>query len=168
MMHRSILLHGMAGIFFLSHTLATAETTSRTDTSSKIPIYRCVPQFPLEYSSEDNPDDITDLQLTIWEDKSDIVAGRPQVRLKGTFKDHSGQENSFSMALVGIPEFLGTNMFHAYFIGAPKPKQFSLTSGFSMSGASRAYVRIDRPIGPKIKLDTPLSCDVLADSIYLQ
>jgi hypothetical protein len=156
----------MLGFFAM---LANAQSSS----ASEREIYRCS-NFGLEnYSETDNPARLKSVTVTVSE--SDLMtAGRPKVSARVTFIDREAKEGDFHMPLVGIPEFIGVNMYHAYFMGRytshtdTKPEQFELVSPFSMSGSELAWLDINISAYWGVVLHKIImKCELLQPNIYV-
>ena len=141
-------------------------------------IYTCASTV-LPQDKQSNPNSIESINISIIELPTKL-AGRPKLYASGKFT-LGGEEKEFSMNILGVPEFLGDNMFLAYFTGSytnndgQRPSGFSLTSSFSKIGNSSASLSIDNRSfsipGADDKLllnDIGVECTVPAPSIFVK
>ncbi len=107
------------------------------------------------------------------------LAGRPKLLVQGEWRENRSITN-FSLPIIGMPEFLGANMFHVFFTASytsnsgQVPENFSLISDFSKVGAVRARMTIDNTnfsiagIDESIVINTAVSCDKKQESIWVK
>jgi len=145
------------------------------DDPGGVEIYRCKAN-DLVKDQQNNPDGLKGFEIGILE-KKEQVAGRPSVHAAGRILDKHGKEKPFYADLVGIPEFIGANMYLAYFTGSytsndgQKPEHFLLTSRNDKVGLWRARITMDNSaysIGAVVRLKgAVLECRALKSSVYL-
>ena len=143
------------------------------------PIYECNSDELFMHDSIRNPNRIQSIKVVI-EEQDIIIAGRPGLILKGQYTSKN-ETKEFIISLLGVPEFLGVNMFHAYFTAThttnsgQEPSNLSLKSFFSKTGSRRAVLNISNQnlaiAGADEDLlinDLFVSCNVIKPSIYLE
>ncbi len=148
------------------------------DKSDGVEIYHCKASGLATRTKQENPDGLKSFEIGIFEEQKEEIAGRPRVYATGKILDKNEKEGTFYASLVGIPEFLGANMYGAYFTGSytsndgQRPEHLLLTSRNDKVGLWRAFITMDNSangVGSVVRLKrTQLDCKKLKDSIYLE
>ena len=146
--------------------------------ANSTPIYECNSDESFIHDVDRNPNGIQTLKITI-EELNTKIAGRPNLHLKGQYTIKN-ELKDFNLSILGVPEFLGVNMFHAYFTAshttnsAQTPSNFYLKSFFSKSGSRRAVLNINNKNFAIAGADDDLlindlfvGCKAIKPSIYL-
>ncbi len=164
--------------------LFLAGLVTADDKANQTEIYVCQASLT-NVGPDKNPYGYQKLELSFFEGEEQ-VANRPIVWLEGTLQKLDETVN-FSYSVLGVPEFLGANLFHSYFTGSytsntdHRPEAFLLNSPYEKKGVENAGATLhylDNSAGGITGLgseakeillrDIYLDCDVKShSSIYL-